>query len=237
MKTDVIVDSSAVLNSHQFITKPGAGQKPEMVPRQSEQSDVPIFSPGPVTRTARNIAAAAGIAPGAPAAASGLDDSFVKSNESPASGTATYTIDAEAIAQMKAETERHFAAFRQIVKQIIEKQGYTVDMAISGEVTVEIDAETRAEAQAQIADDGYWGVDQTAGRILDFAKALSGGDPSKIETLRGAFVEGFEQAKEAFGGELPEISQKTYDKVMQGFDEWQKGGEADEPAPPESVEG
>ena len=60
------------------------------------------------------------------------------------------------------------------------------------------------------------------GYDVDFAKALSGGDKSKIETLRNAFKEGFESAKEAFGGELPEISQQTYDKVMQGFDDWAK---------------
>ena len=31
---------------------------------------------------------------------------------------------------------------------------------------------------------------------------------------------GFKQATEAWGGELPEISQKTYDAVMSKFDTW-----------------
>ena len=59
---------------------------------------------------------------------------------------------------------------------------------------------------------------QTSGRILDFATALTGGDPSKIEDMRKAFKKGYEQAEKTWGGELPEISKKTYDAVMAGFD-------------------
>jgi hypothetical protein len=29
-----------------------------------------------------------------------------------------------------------------------------------------------------------------------------------------------------WGGELPEISGKTYDEVMKGFDEWEASGDA-----------
>ena len=60
----------------------------------------------------------------------------------------------------------------------------------------------------------------TAQRILDFAKALTGGDPSKIEEMREAFEKGFKQATETWGDELPEISQKTYAATMQKFDQW-----------------
>ena len=50
---------------------------------------------------------------------------------------------------------------------------------------------TRAQAQADIADDGYWGVDQTSDRILDFAKALSGNDPEKLIFFLTLFKKGF----------------------------------------------
>lgn len=206
MKTEVTVNTSAVINSHQFVNKPGVGQKPLMTPAVKCNS-VDTGSP------------ASGIAD------LQFDDTFEKSCDSNKSDkAATYTADAETIARLKAEAERHFESFRQIVKQIIEKQGYTFDMAVRGEISIEIDTETQAEAQAQIADNGYWGVAQTSGRILDFAKALSGGDLSKIETLKGAFVEGFKQAKKTFGGELPEISQRTYDAVMKGFEDWASEG-------------
>ena len=40
-----------------------------------------------------------------------------------------------------------------------------------------MDEKTRLQAQKDIAEDGYWGVEQTSERLVSFAKALSGGDP------------------------------------------------------------
>ena len=57
-------------------------------------------------------------------------------------------------------------------------------------------------------------------RILSFAMALTGGDPDKIEDMKDAFIKGFKEATKAWGKELPELSQKTYDKVMEKFDAW-----------------
>ena len=54
------------------------------------------------------------------------------------------------------------------------------------------------------------------------ATALTGGDPSKIDEMRNAFKKGYEQAEKTWGGKLPEISQKTYDAVMEGFDKLAK---------------
>ena len=61
---------------------------------------------------------------------------------------------------------------------------------------------------------------QTSDRIVDFAKALCGGEPDKIEEMREAFEKGFKQAEKTWGGELPEISKKTYEAVMEIFDAW-----------------
>ena len=36
--------------------------------------------------------------------------------------------------------------------------------------------------------------------------------------MRSAFLQGFNKAKETWGGELPDISQRTYDAVMEKFD-------------------
>ena len=80
------------------------------------------------------------------------------------------------------------------------------------------DRQTKAQAQADIAEDGYWGVNQTSDRIIQFATALTGGDPDKIESMREAFKKGYAQAEKTWGGSLPEISQKTYDAVMEKFD-------------------
>lgn len=55
---------------------------------------------------------------------------------------------------------------------------------------------------------------------MNFAKALVGGDPSRAEEMRDAVIKGFEEAQKAWGGELPDISQQTYDATMKLFDDW-----------------
>ena len=131
------------------------------------------------------------------------------------------------IAKMKADAEARTSQLRSIVEQLITKQGTAFGKAsdddmwkflAKGEFTVS--ADVKAQAQADIAEDGYWGVDQTSDRILDFAKALAGNDPKKAEEMLEAFKEGYKQATKAWGDELPEISQKTYDAVLEKFEAW-----------------
>jgi len=141
----------------------------------------------------------------------------------------TYKIDRQKLNALKQDYNKNVESFREMVNAMIEKQGFKADKLMkameNGEnPVVKVDSETRAKATEAISENGYWGVNKTSERILEFAKTLSGGDSSKIEALRDAFKEGFEKAKEAFGGELPEISQMTYDKVMEGFDSWKNEG-------------
>jgi hypothetical protein len=77
-----------------------------------------------------------------------------------------------------------------------------------------------AKAKEDISEDGYYGVRKTSERILDYAKAVTGGDPSKIALMRKSIEKSFEDVRKMVGGELPEISQKTYEAVMKGLDEW-----------------
>lgn len=143
------------------------------------------------------------------------------------SGTVTKKTDYALINKLKADAKERTSQLRSLVEKMMTKQGETYGKAndiwsvlSSGNFTV--DAATKAQAQADIADDGYWGVSQTSSRILDFATALTGGDPSKIEEMRNAFKKGYAQAEKTWGGKLPEISQKTYDAVMEGFDKLAK---------------
>lgn len=137
--------------------------------------------------------------------------------------TKKYTPNTELVAKLKADAEARTAQFKSLVEQMLTKQGKTYNNAndifsilASGNFTV--DPATKAQAQADIAEDGYWGVNQTSQRILDFATALTGGDPDKIEEMRDAFLKGYKQAEEIWGGNLPEISKKTYAAVLDGFD-------------------
>ena len=137
---------------------------------------------------------------------------------------------ASLVQQLKSDQEQRQSQLLDIVRQMMSKQAATYAQAgtsddmwkflAKGDFTV--DAQTKAQAQADIAEDGYWGVKQTSDRILDFAKALSGGDPDKIETMKNAFIKGFKEATGAWGKDLPDISQRTYDAVMEKFDAWSK---------------
>ena len=125
-------------------------------------------------------------------------------------------------------------AFQKMVAALLKKQGVESNNTLSdlmksmeegrlGEFmsNVLVDEATKLKAQEMISEKGEWGVEQTATRILDFAKAFSGGDPSKINLLRNAVEMGFKAAEKVWGGKLPEISYKTYDRIMEGFKEWE----------------
>lgn len=145
---------------------------------------------------------------------------YEPSSEVPAK---TYKADGKMIAKLKADAEARTEQFRNLVQQLITKQFGVYAEANDiwdylREGKLEVDPETKAQAEADIAEDGYWGVEQTSDRIIDFATALTGGDPSKIEAMRDAFKKGYEQAEKTWGGKLPDISQRTYDAVMEKFD-------------------
>ena len=136
--------------------------------------------------------------------------------------------DPDKVQQMLKDSEERVQQFRDMIRKMFGQQAKTNDLAegiwqklAQGDFTV--DAATRAQAQADIAEDGYWGVKQTSERILDFAKALAGDDPEKLEKMRGAFEKGYKMAEKTWGGELPEISKQTYDAVMKGFDDLKAG--------------
>lgn len=149
---------------------------------------------------------------------------YEPSEDAKAASSKKYTPNAELIAKLKADSDARTAQFKSLVEKLLLGQGKTFNNAndiwsilSSGDFTV--DAATKAQAQEDISEDGYWGVKQTSQRILDFATALTGGDPDKIEEMRSAFQKGYEQAEKTWGGKLPEISSQTYDAVMKGFDE------------------
>lgn len=151
------------------------------------------------------------------------------------SGTVTKKTDYALVNKLKADAEERTSQLRSLVEKMMTKQGVAIGTADSmwsflakGNFTV--DEATRAQAQADIADDGYWGVDQTSDRILDFAKALSGNDPEKADLLLDAFKKGFKEATKSWGQDLPDISQRTYDAVVEKFNKWKNGTEETEAA-------
>lgn len=139
-------------------------------------------------------------------------------------------VDNQALIQrMKADAEQRTSQLRSLVEQMMQKQGVAIGKAddmwsflASGDFTVT--PEVKAQAQADIAEDGYWGVNQTSDRIVEFAKALTGGDASKADEMLEAFEKGFKLATKAWGKELPSISSRTYDAVVEKFKQWKNEG-------------
>ncbi|QGG47507.1 hypothetical protein [Heliorestis convoluta] len=137
----------------------------------------------------------------------------------------TYKPDWGEIQRLKAATEQRMAKLIETVRQLVESQG----MRFMGLEKVqwdkiEVPDEVRAQAAADIADDGPFGAPKVADTIIQFAVAISGGDPEKVPLLRRAVEGGFNQAKRMLG-ELPEVSKRTHALIMEAFDEWEKTGQ------------
>ena len=140
-------------------------------------------------------------------------DSYSPSAEQQSTGN--YKMDIDTVNQMKAELEEVKLRFLETVKKALGNQ-----ISYGQGAWKNISPEDQAAAQEAISEDGYWGVKQTSERIVAFGKALVGGDPSRAEEMRDAFLKGYEAAEKAWGGSLPDISRQTYDAVMKLFDEW-----------------
>lgn len=104
-------------------------------------------------------------------------------------------------------SSRVFDDVQAFVREIFAQTGLDVELPATD------------EAAQQVADGGHWSIDATAGRIIDFVRGFFDIDPSLAETLRAAVDEGFRQAEAAWGGQLPEISHRTIERVRQALDE------------------
>lgn len=151
---------------------------------------------------------------------------FTKSEEPAEKKTAKR--DTATIEKLLAEAEQRTAQLRSLVEKMLLKQGQkftsladTFDMIKEG--ALEVDDETAKEAQKEVADDGYWGVEQTSERLFSFAKALAGNDPAHADTMLEALQKGFDDATKAWGGKLPELCQKTLEAAKKKITDWKEG--------------
>lgn len=162
--------------------------------------------------------------------------------KSKAESKATYSINkmsasdrAALVQQLKQDQENRQQSLISLVHDMMNGQAKSYSLATgddsiwrflsSGNFTV--DAATKAQAQADIAEDGYWGIAQTSQRLFDFASALAGDDVEKMQKMQQAMEKGFKQATAAWGRSLPEISQKTLEAANKLFDDYYKSKEAE----------
>ncbi len=112
-----------------------------------------------------------------------------------------------------------FDLLRGLVLNMFKEQGIDCKI-LSDDAEIDISTLTPEKAQDLVADDGYFGVEKTSERIFDFAVGIAGGDPARLDAIRAGVEKGFQEAYEAFGGWLPDISYDTYDAVMNKLDDW-----------------
>ena len=95
-------------------------------------------------------------------------------------------------------------------------QNFLSDVGYEGKPIAELSQDEAAEL---ISEDGIFGVKQTSERIANFVIDGSGGDENLMRAGREGMLQGFKEAEELWGGELPEISQQTMQKAIDMVDE------------------
>lgn len=142
-----------------------------------------------------------------------------------ASATRTgYAVDTETIDRLKSENEERMM---NLVRKILGEQVEKADMAglISKDSVMnaikagKFTQEDVEQAKKDTAEDGYWGVEQTSDRFVQYATALTGGDPDKLDAMIEAFEKGYAEAEKQWGGELPELAQRTREATLKKFQE------------------
>ena len=151
-----------------------------------------------------------------------------------------YKVDMDTINAMKDETEaRMIDLFKETVRNTSGKQlnglrGMISSLSSDDDTSLsslfsdgstDVSADAIAKAKEEISEDGYWGANAVSDRFLDFAKALSGGDPSKAELLLEGVKQGYEAAEEIWGSELPQLSKDTLSLTIEKFEAWRDGSE------------
>ena len=75
------------------------------------------------------------------------------------------------------------------------------------------------EAKDLVSEEGFFGVKNTSDRVAGFVLNFAGDDLDVLQKGRDGVVQGFEEAKKMFGGELPDISYKTQERTLALIDE------------------
>lgn len=129
--------------------------------------------------------------------------------------------------QLKADMEEQKQQLMNLVHKTLAGQVGTYGKATGNDIwktlaggNFTVDAATKAQAQKEISEDGYWGVKKTSQRLFDFASALAGDDVDKMKEMQKAMEKGFKMATKAWGRELPSISRDTLDAANKLFEDY-----------------
>ena len=94
-------------------------------------------------------------------------------------------------------------------------QSFLSEVGYEGKPIAELSQDEAAEL---VSEDGIFGIKQTSERIANFVINGAGGDESRMRAGREGMLQGFKDAEAMWGGELPEISQKTMQAAIEMVD-------------------
>jgi hypothetical protein len=120
-----------------------------------------------------------------------------------------------------------------MAERIITKQyseGNQFYKLLYGHIALRIDPNLRSKgmgpsreellkhAREMVGANGPFSPENAASQIVDFVRQQSENDSAKTERYRAAVQDAFARLATMTGGDMPELTQKTYDAVMEGFD-------------------
>ena len=94
-------------------------------------------------------------------------------------------------------------------------KSFLSDIGYKGKPIAEL---SKDEAAKLVSEDGIFGVKQTSERIANFVINGAGGNEDRLRAGREGMLQGFKDAEKMWGGELPEISQKTMQAATEMVD-------------------
>jgi gas vesicle protein len=119
---------------------------------------------------------------------------------------------------LKRQYEEYLEPFNLYVDKLVNRQLELLKRK-NDNTLIKLENEDMEKLNSLISDDGEFGINKTAGRIFEFAKAISGEDKSKIDQIKEAINKEFSTAESVIG-EVTEISHKTHCEVMKRLDKW-----------------
>ena len=94
-------------------------------------------------------------------------------------------------------------------------QNFLSDIGYEGKPIAEL---SQSEAAELVSEDGLFGIKQTSQRIANFVINGAAGNEDMMRAGREGMIQGFKDAEAMWGGELPEISQKTMQAAIEMVD-------------------
>jgi len=134
----------------------------------------------------------------------------------------TFSLDVDSLIEQNNQRIQNFTSK---LMSMVAKKGQTANAEVFG-LKLNVTQQDIDDAKAAISEGGEWSVTAVADRIMNMAYALSGGDESKLSTLKDAVLKGFSEA--GFDPDnrssMPDITGQTYDEILNRFDDWEKNG-------------